>query len=50
MGLFTSSKSWGAQMKGAKGVKTGKQAREEAAGKDKRTEYKKRRDAARGKK
>ena len=50
MGLFTSNKSWGAQMKAAKGVKTAKEAKAEAHKKNNPSEYKRRKDAARGKK
>ena len=49
MRLFTSSKSWGAQMKGAKGTKTAKEAKQEADKKNNPSEYKRRKDAAKGK-
>lgn len=50
MGLFTSSKSWGAQMKAAKkGTKTAREAKADAHKKNNPTEFKRRKDAARGK-
>lgn len=42
MGLFTNSRSWGAQMKAAKGVKTAKEAKAEAAKKNNPSEFKRR--------
>lgn len=50
MGLFTSSKSWGAQMKDAKGTKTAKEAKAEAHKKDNPSKFAKRKAAAKGKK
>ena len=50
MGLFTSNKSWGAQMNAAKkGTKTAKEAKAEADKKNNPSEFKRRKAAARGK-
>lgn len=46
MGFFTSSKSWGAQMKAASDTKTAKQARAEAHKKNNPSEFKQRKAAA----
>jgi hypothetical protein len=49
MPFFTSSKSWGAQMSGARGVKSAKQAKADANKRNNPSVFKQRKAAAKGK-
>jgi hypothetical protein len=48
VGFFTSNKSWGAQMKGAKGTMSAKEARAKAAREANPSLFKQRKAAAKG--